>query len=274
LVCAITLLAYGVGAEGRMDLSREAIERMLAGGGRISLNGRDLSGLDLSGLSLDGVDFSYAKLEHANLARSSFKGAVLWAVHAPRADLSGSDLRGAKLGTADLSGANLSGADLRGADLLGTNLSLADLSGANLEGARLTNAVMVRVTTDAATRWSQDFSPGRQPVSDVLLTRADAGKHVEIRPGDTLTIRLPENPTTGYRWQLASEGAVPSMAASLVSSNFAPSTSTAAGAGGERTLTFAARDPGRSRMRLVYKQPWLNDSDAAETFEIELVVVR
>ena len=32
------------------------------------------------------------------------------------------------------------------------------------------------------------------------LTSADNGRTVDLRVGDQVTLRLPENPSTGYRW--------------------------------------------------------------------------
>jgi uncharacterized protein YjbI with pentapeptide repeats len=273
-VVAAALAACGVGAEGAMDLSREEVERMLAGGGRVSLNGRDLAGIDLSGLSLDGADFSYANLERAKLARASLQGALLWSARAAGADFSGSDLRRARLGTADLSGADLRGADLRGADLLGTNLSLADLRGADLRETNPSAAILTRVVQDAATRWPDSFAAGRQTMSnDIVLGSADRGRRIEIRVGDTVTIRLPENPTTGYQWQVAADSSAPLGAiASLIHQGFAPAATSAAGAGGERTLVFEARAPGQASLRLLSKPSWRGDESAAQDFVLDLVV--
>ena len=35
---------------------------------------------------------------------------------------------------------------------------------------------------------------------DLVLMEADAGRAVEVAPGTAVRLRLPENPTTGYRW--------------------------------------------------------------------------
>ena len=39
-------------------------------------------------------------------------------------------------------------------------------------------------------------------MSTITLTRADDGRTVDLSPGDTLVLRLAENPTTGYQWAL------------------------------------------------------------------------
>lgn len=40
-----------------------------------------------------------------------------------------------------------------------------------------------------------------------VLTTEDFGKSVTVAPGEMLVLRLPENPTTGYAWHLATEPA-------------------------------------------------------------------
>jgi len=251
-----------------MGLSREGVERLLAGGGRVSLNGRDLRSLDLAGLPLDGVDFSYANLAGTRLAGTSLKGAFLWSARAVGADLRGSDLRGAKLGTADLSGADLSGADLRGADLQGTNLSLADLRGADLRETNPTAAILTRVVQDTATRWPASFRPqgaGRE----VVLGAGDNGRYVELRRGDTLMIRLPEDQATGNQWQVAADS---SAALGAIASLIHQSVTPAAAGRSERTLIFEARTAGQAPLRLLSRPDWGGDQAAVAVFAIELVV--
>jgi inhibitor of cysteine peptidase len=97
-------------------------------------------------------------------------------------------------------------------------------------------------------------------VKDIGLTEADSGTTVSADPGDTIVVRLPENPTTGYRWEVAG-GPSPS------ADDFT-SAGTGQGAGGERTLRFTAQ-PGP--ITLVLKRPWESDKPQA-TFSISVAV--
>jgi predicted secreted protein len=36
----------------------------------------------------------------------------------------------------------------------------------------------------------------------VSLTKANNGQSIEVRQGDEIILRLPENPTTRYRWHI------------------------------------------------------------------------
>jgi len=46
----------------------------------------------------------------------------------------------------------------------------------------------------------QGSGRGSRAVATITLTRADSGTIIEVRTGDTIIVRLDENPTTGYRW--------------------------------------------------------------------------
>ena len=40
----------------------------------------------------------------------------------------------------------------------------------------------------------------------MVLTESDRGRTVELAAGSLVTLRLRENPTTGYRWSMQSTG--------------------------------------------------------------------
>jgi predicted secreted protein len=60
-----------------------------------------------------------------------------------------------------------------------------------------------------------------------------------VNASDTLTVRLSENPTTGFRWEIdVGDGLV------IVSNDFARGSSGAPGAGGTRTVVIRAERAG------------------------------
>jgi inhibitor of cysteine peptidase len=83
------------------------------------------------------------------------------------------------------------------------------------------------------------------------LRRADSGARVAIRTGDTVDVRLPENPTTGYRWHAE----IDSTALRQVGDQYEGPTSPR-GASGARVLTFEALRPGQTLLRLVNRRSW------------------
>lgn len=79
----------------------------------------------------------------------------------------------------------------------------------------------------------------------IELGAADDGRSVELRPGQVVVLRLPENPTTGYRWEAPAGLA-------LLADSFEPG-GAAAGAAGLRVLRFEA---GAGSYRFDLRRPW------------------
>ncbi len=76
------------------------------------------------------------------------------------------------------------------------------------------------------------------------------GTTVVLAVGQCLDIRLPENPTTGYRWSVESLGGM-----LLESDEFLPAGS-GAGAGGARHLRVRAQKPDRTQIALSLRRSW------------------
>jgi inhibitor of cysteine peptidase len=84
--------------------------------------------------------------------------------------------------------------------------------------------------------------------------------------GDELALVLPENPTTGFRWELVSDG-VP---ACRLEGDEYRSPSGLPGAGGTHQWRFRATQAGIGTIELRYRRPWLKD--AAKTFRLAVRV--
>ena len=99
------------------------------------------------------------------------------------------------------------------------------------------------------------------PVDDGQLADNDwtpplvvTGDNVELAVGETYTLILESNPTTGCMWLLAenSDEAV----LELTDHEFIPPATTVPGAGGEEVWTFKALQKGKSVITLDYGQHW------------------
>ena len=86
---------------------------------------------------------------------------------------------------------------------------------------------------------------------------------IKTKVGETFSIELESNPTTGYQW----EENFDEKKVKLIDKNF-DSSSTAVGAGGKETFTFKVLSEGSSTIRLGYKRAW--ESDSIEKVEIKL----
>jgi inhibitor of cysteine peptidase len=106
-------------------------------------------------------------------------------------------------------------------------------------------------------------------VSEVTLTQADNGKTVEVAPGDVVVVRLPENPTTGYRWaQHASTEPV----LAPREGDFTPAAGAGVGGGGRKTFRFAATGAGDVHLQLKLWREWEGDPSVAERFQATIRV--
>ena len=106
-------------------------------------------------------------------------------------------------------------------------------------------------------------------MAPVTLTQADNGKSVEVRPGSIITIRLSENPTTGYRWAVDK---IDSDVVVLKSSDYSPAPNTGVGGGGERTLTFEATKAGVAAVHLKLWRDWEGDNSITQRFDVTIQV--
>jgi inhibitor of cysteine peptidase len=106
-------------------------------------------------------------------------------------------------------------------------------------------------------------------MSDMTLTNADNGKTLTLKPGQTLALRLAENPTTGYRWSIP---ALNSQVLQLIGDRFDPSGSSAIGSGGQRILTFQAQQPGQISLSLKNRREWEDEASAGESFTVTIQV--
>lgn len=94
------------------------------------------------------------------------------------------------------------------------------------------------------------------------------GRQLELRVGQGFELSLPENPTTGFRWALESNGG-PVVA--RVSDAFVPLAGPP-GAGGFHHWQFEAARDGNADLRLAYRRSWGQTSEPAKAFVLRVVV--
>jgi predicted secreted protein len=99
----------------------------------------------------------------------------------------------------------------------------------------------------------------------MILTEGDRGRTVEVAAGSLVTVRLRENPTTGYRWTVESMGGL-----ELIGDRFEPGG--AVGAAGVRVLEFRATRRGTHAIRVQNRREWEGAGSAVEQFEGTVVV--
>lgn len=101
------------------------------------------------------------------------------------------------------------------------------------------------------------------------ITEADKGKTLEVRRDDLIVVRLPENPTTGYRWALDEDQ---HEILFLEKSEFSLPKSPKVGGGGTRIFTFRAKRAGTAQIRLKNWRDWEGEASVIDRFDSETVV--
>jgi inhibitor of cysteine peptidase len=110
---------------------------------------------------------------------------------------------------------------------------------------------------------------GCSPQTAPTLGVEDNGREITLQKGQTLTIKLEANPTTGYSWEfVGSEEAV----LRQVGEPEFEADSDLLGAPGTQTLRFEAVEAGQTELRLVYRRPWETDVEPVETFTVQVTV--
>ena len=103
-------------------------------------------------------------------------------------------------------------------------------------------------------------------MAEVAVTPADNGRVVAVKVGDTISVRLPENPTTGYSW------AIDSIYAQRLDAGAPANQGEGAGlgTGGVKTWKLVARAPGRTRLGLKRWRHWEGDTSIVERCSVTI----
>jgi inhibitor of cysteine peptidase len=105
--------------------------------------------------------------------------------------------------------------------------------------------------------------------SALALEGEDNGREITLQKGQTLTIKLEGNPTTGYSWEVVeTEGAILQQAGEPEFE----AESDLLGAPGTQTLRFEAVDTGQMELKLGYRRSWETDVEPLETFTVHVTV--
>ncbi|WP_416974233.1 protease inhibitor I42 family protein [Streptomyces sp. 4F14] len=107
-------------------------------------------------------------------------------------------------------------------------------------------------------------------MGEVRVSARDS--RARVRAGDDLVVELPENPTTGFRWEVRGiEGL------ELTGDDYTPAPAPAptglVGAGGTRVLRLRAREAGEGRLELVYRRSWEAEGENAGEYFLQVAVV-
>lgn len=107
---------------------------------------------------------------------------------------------------------------------------------------------------------------------EFIITKADQNRTIQVKPNDTLQIRLTENPSTGYTWKFSSfddryfellniESFIPNTLMPMV------------GQPGLKVITLKVKKVGTSTLDLLNYRDWEGAGNAIDRFSITINVV-
>ena len=112
-------------------------------------------------------------------------------------------------------------------------------------------------------------TPSLPPAEPSSFGQANNGETHAIAPGDRIQLRLPENPTTGFQWNLS---LTPGL--SLINDTYIPDDPSGklVGSGGTHVWFLEAEQKGEQAVSGVYRRPWEPATVNAITFSLSLIV--
>ena len=98
-----------------------------------------------------------------------------------------------------------------------------------------------------------------------------AGSALRLSPGETTTIELPENVTTGYSWAIDPDASRNLGILTITDAGHRRAPGRArVGAGGKHIWTVKAVSPGSAVIALNYRRPWEKAAGRQQLFEVDV----
>jgi inhibitor of cysteine peptidase len=99
----------------------------------------------------------------------------------------------------------------------------------------------------------------KPPPEPVTVSATQSGTPVELASGQALLVRLPSNPTTGYRWVYVEPKDAVLRVDGPSTYEATQSSGNTAGAGGTEIWKLAPLKAGQQQLRFEYRRPWEQD---------------
>jgi inhibitor of cysteine peptidase len=113
------------------------------------------------------------------------------------------------------------------------------------------------------------FLPLAAHAATKTVTDADTGGSLRLKLGDRLEVRLPSNPSTGYRWQVHANS-TPRL--KLVSQSQTVATEPGVGRPILQIFTFKAKQRGAGVLLLHYFRSWEKPTPDEKQFEMRVTI--
>jgi inhibitor of cysteine peptidase len=107
------------------------------------------------------------------------------------------------------------------------------------------------------------------PSGHIVVTEEQNKATVSVNQGSVITVKLQENPTTGYQWNLTTSPGL-----QVIGDNYVPSDTTGklVGSGGTRVWNISAITTGEQKIEAVYKRSWEQVTGNETSFSMTVMV--
>ena len=107
------------------------------------------------------------------------------------------------------------------------------------------------------------------PVNHLVVTEEQNGATINVNTGAIITVRLPENPTTGFTWNLTTTPGL-----QIINDTYKPTYTTGkmVGSGGTHIWDISAVATGEQKIQGVYMRSWEAVSGNETDFSMTVVV--
>ncbi len=126
-------------------------------------------------------------------------------------------------------------------------------------------------TIDEIADQPDDMNDAEKMVEQVstTYTKNQSQKTVYAVVGDTIIVKLAENPTTGYSWNMTYSNGLDLQEDEYMD----PGTDEVLGASGSHRWTFEVTETGEQSISAIYMRPWEEKTGSEDTFNLNIMVV-
>ncbi len=112
-------------------------------------------------------------------------------------------------------------------------------------------------------------TPEKSAASSVTVSDQDNGKDIDLASNQTLVVKLPSNPSTGYKWTVEGDPTPLKLQKDSYRRN---TKSSAMGAPGVQVFQFSAGSSGMANLKLNYHRSFEYNQPPAKTFTLRVNV--
>lgn len=126
-------------------------------------------------------------------------------------------------------------------------------------------ALLVIVCSQSNCSGRHKFETGQITMVMQVFDESSNGREFTLAQGQTFQIRLEENPTAGYLWELAADAAP---TCTLISDSYEAPAGHVPGRPGLHSWTFRTHQAGKATIQLVMRRSWESRAAPAKTYRI------